>query len=56
MKFDIHKKEPKELLYENGTGKKIVRHSKLKLWIFLWGHGEHEWPLYIGYWNSRWMD
>ena len=41
MKFDIHKKEREGLLY----GEKIVRHSKLKLWTFFWGHGEHEWPL-----------
>ena len=40
MKFDIYKKEWKD--NENGTGKKIVAHSKLK---FFWGHGEHEWPL-----------
>ena len=39
------KKEWEELLYENGTGKKIVSHFKLKLWTFFWGHGEHEWPL-----------
>ena len=31
MKFDVHKKEHEGLLYENGTGKKIVGHSKLKL-------------------------
>ena len=41
MKFDIHKKEQEGLLYENG---KIISHSKLKLWTFFWGHGEHEWP------------
>ena len=34
-----------KLLYENGAGKKIVSHSKLKLWQFSWGHGKHEWPL-----------
>ena len=45
MKFDIHKKEQEGLLYENGAGEKIVSHSKLKLWTFFWGHGEHEWPL-----------
>ena len=28
------KKEWEGLLYENGTGKKVVRHSKLKLWTF----------------------
>ena len=36
MKFDIHKKEWEAWLYENGTGKKFVGHSKLKLWIFFW--------------------
>ena len=45
MKYDIHKKEREGLLYENGTGEKIVSHSKLKLWTFCWGHGECEWPL-----------
>ena len=30
MKFDIHEKEWQGL-YENGAGKKIVGHSKLKL-------------------------
>ena len=34
----------KGLLYENGAGKKIAGHSKLKLWTFFWGHGECEWP------------
>ena len=29
--FDTHKKEWEGLLYENGAGKKIVGHSKLKL-------------------------
>ena len=47
MKFDIHKKEQEGLLYENGIGKKIVGHSKLKLQTFFWGHGEREWPLPI---------
>ena len=47
MKFDIHKKEWEGLLYENGAGEKIVGHSKLKLWTFFWGHGEHEWPLHV---------
>ena len=39
-----------------GAGKKIVCHSKLKLWkymyMFMWGQGEHEWPFttfVIGY-------
>ena len=42
MKFD--KQEGQEgQLYENDAGKNIVGHSKLKLWIFLWGHGEREW-------------
>ena len=36
-------------VYENGFGKKIVGHSKLKLWTFFWGHGECEWPLVISY-------
>ena len=31
LKFDIHEKEREGLLYENGAGKKIVSHSKLKL-------------------------
>ena len=48
MKFYIHKKEQEGLLhvhvYENGAGEKIVRHSKLKLRTFFWGHGEQEWP------------
>ena len=30
-------------IYVYGTGKKIVCNSKLKLWIFFWGHGEQEW-------------
>ena len=47
MKFDIHKKEWEGLLYENGTGEKIVSHSKLKLWKIFWGHDECEWPLII---------
>ena len=29
--FDIHEKELEGLLYENGSGEKIVSHSKLKL-------------------------
>ena len=37
-----HKKEWR--VYENGVGKKIVGHSKLKLWTFFWGQGEQEWP------------
>ena len=45
MKFDIHTKEREGLLYENGAVKKIVDHSKLKLWTSFWGLGEHEWPL-----------
>ena len=44
MKHLTHTKEWEEWLYEkNGAGKKIVGHSKLKLWTFFWGHGEHEW-------------
>ena len=31
LKFDIQKKEREGLLYENGAGKKIVDHFKLKL-------------------------
>ena len=50
MKFDIHKKEWEGLLYENGAGKKIVSHSKLKLWSFFWGDGECEWPLLLWKW------
>ena len=49
MKFYIHKKEREGLLYENSEGKNIVRHSKLKLWTFFWGHGEREWPLVFCY-------
>ena len=45
MKFNMHKKECEGLLFENGGGKKIVGHSKLKLWTFIWGHGERKWPL-----------
>ena len=45
LKFDMHKKAWEGLLYENGAGKKIAGHSKLKLWTFFWGHSEHEWPL-----------
>ena len=33
--------------YENSAGKKIVGHSKLKLWIFLWG--QVKWPLIVVY-------
>ena len=49
MKFDIHKKEREGLLCENSADKKIVSHSKRKLWTFFWGHGEHEWPLQMIY-------
>ena len=28
--------------YDNGTGKKIVCHSKLQLWKFIWAQGECE--------------
>ena len=45
MKFDIHKKEREGWLYENSEGKKNIGNSKLKLWTFIWGHGEREWPL-----------
>ena len=45
MKFDIHKKERESLSDENDPGEKNASHSKLKLWTFFWGHGEHEWPL-----------
>ena len=45
--WNIHKKEREGLSYENGGGKKIVGHSKLKLWTFFWGQGEHECPLVI---------
>ena len=45
VEFDIHKKEWEGLLYENGAGKKIVGHSKLKLWTFFWGHGKCDWLL-----------
>ena len=31
--------------YENGTGKKMVAHFKLKVWAFFWRQGEREWPL-----------
>ena len=41
------KKRTGRIIYENGTGKKIVGHSKLKLWTFFWGHGECEWPLVL---------
>ena len=34
MKFDIHK-TGKTILYENSEGKKIVGHSKLKIWTFI---------------------
>ena len=44
MKFDIHKKEWEGQLYENGAGKMIFGHSKLKLWTFFHGYGEREWP------------
>ena len=39
------KKNGEGLLYENGVGKKIIGHSRLKLWILFWGHCECEWPL-----------
>ena len=42
MKFDIHKKEWDGQLYENGKCKKIVGHSKLKLWTCLWIESECE--------------
>ena len=37
----------KNMKDENGAtvGKKIFWDCKLKLRTFLWGHGEHEWPL-----------
>ena len=38
-----------KLLCENGAGKNIVSHSKLKWWTFFWGHGEREWSLKLKY-------
>ena len=42
MKCDIDEKEKEGQLYENGSGKKIIGPSKLKLWVFFWGQGECE--------------
>ena len=42
MKFDIHKKNG---ISENGAGKTIFDHYKLKIWTCFWGQGECEWPL-----------
>ena len=39
------KKNGKDYYIKMVQVKKIVGHSKLKLWTFFWGHGEHEWPL-----------
>ena len=47
IEFDIHKKEQEGLLYENGVGKKIVGHSKLKVMNIFWGQGECKWPSLI---------
>ena len=49
------KKEWEGLLYENGAGKTIVSHSKIKLWTFFWGHGECEWPLYTVHYYWYWL-
>ena len=38
-------KKEEGVLYENGVGKKMVGHSRLKLSTFFWRHGECEWPL-----------
>ena len=39
-----HKTEREGWWYETDAGKKIVAHSKLKLWTFFWGQCEREWP------------
>ena len=39
------KKNRKDNYIKNGAGEKIVGLSKLKLWPFVLGHGEHEWAL-----------
>ena len=40
-----------------GVGKKIVGHSKLKLWTLFWDQSEHQWPLvficYYMYMNTH---
>ena len=43
-KYDIHQKEHEGWKWCHGR-KKIFWDCKLKLRTFLWGHGEHEWPL-----------
>ena len=30
-------------IHDSSAGKKIVGHSKLKLWTFVWDQSEHEW-------------
>ena len=35
------KNENDNYMEKNIEGKKIVGHSKLKLWTFFWGHGEY---------------
>ena len=47
MKFDIRKKRWEGQLYENGAGKMIVGHFKLKLVTFFCCHGKHERPLHV---------
>ena len=41
------KKKQEGWLYENDVSKKIIAHSKLKLWIFFWDQGEFELLLLI---------
>ena len=49
-----HTKKMGRWLYENGADKKIVGHSKLKLWTFFWDQSECEWPLYIFHYQLSW--
>ena len=48
-------KERTGLLYENDAGKKIVGHSKQKLWTSFWGHGEREQTLKVIHVHHGWL-
>ena len=45
------KKNGKDNYMKMVAGKKIVDSSKLKLWSFLWGQGECEWPSHTCIYN-----
>ena len=47
MKFDMHKKNGKDNYMKMAWGKKMVGHSKVKLWTLFGGQGEHGWTLQV---------